>query len=87
MSNAKIKDLLTRLHAEIRTTDVDAETRSLIKELDADIHTLLESNNQQDDTDSILKKAQLLETDFANNHPVAERFIREIVETLARMGI
>ena len=87
MSNEKIKDLLTKLHAELQSTDVDTETRSLMKELDADIHSLLESNDQQDDAGSILERAQLLETDFANSHPVAERFIREIVETLARMGV
>lgn len=87
MSNEKIKDLLSKLHSEIQSTDVDAETRSLIEELDTDIHSLLDSSNHEKDTSSILERAQLLETDFANNHPVAERFIREIVETLARMGV
>jgi len=87
MSNDKIKDLLTRLHAEIQTTEVDAETRSLIKDLDTDIHSLLDSSTDRGDAGSILERAQLLETNFANNHPVAERFIREIVETLARMGV
>jgi len=87
MSNEKIKDLLTKLHAEIQTTDVDAEMRSLIEELDTDIHSLLDSKTQQDEASSVLERAQLLETNFANKHPVAERFIREIVETLARMGV
>ena len=87
MSNEKIKDLLSKLHSEIQSTDVDAETRSLIEELDTDIHSLLDSSTQEKDASSILERAQLLETDFANNHPVAERFIREIVETLARMGV
>lgn len=87
MSNEKIKDLLAKLHDEIQKTDVDAGTRSLIKDLDSDIHELLDAGTAETDAKSVLDRAQMLETGFASKHPVAERFIREIVETLARMGV
>ena len=87
MSNERIKDLLTRLHAELEATDVDAETRSLIKELDTDIHDLLDADSDTDDPNPILERAQLLQTDFANKHPVAERVVREIMDTLAKIGV
>ena len=41
MSNKKLRELLGTLHEEIQKTDVDADTRSLMRELDSDIHKLL----------------------------------------------
>ena len=87
MSNEKIRELLAKLHDEIKKTNVDDGTRSLIQQLDTDIHELLESSEEHADSGSIVERAQRLETGFATDHPVAERFIREIVETLARMGV
>jgi len=87
MSNDKIRELLTKLHDEIEQTDLDAGTHALIQELDSDIHKLLDPNAQQTDSRSIVGTAQKLEADFATDHPVAERVIREIVDTLVRMGV
>lgn len=82
MSNEDIRKLLDKLHDELQKTEVDAETRSLIRELDADIHNLAAANS-----DSVLERARLLEAKFATEHPVAERFMTEVINTLVRMGI
>jgi len=87
MSNAKIKNLLSKLHEEIGGTAVDEETRSLLRVLESDIDDLLESKAEPADTASVLERAQQLETSFAATHPVAERFIREIVDALGKMGV
>ena len=87
MSNEKIQKLLGQLHDEIQGTEVDAETRSLMQVLESDIDDLLSSTDGPADATSVLERAQELETTFAATHPAAERFIREIIDALARIGV
>jgi hypothetical protein len=87
MSNEKIKALLTSLHGEMLSIDLDAEIRVLMEDLDTDIHDLLNPDSEQSDSDTVIENAKFLETKFATEHPVAERFIRELVDTLARIGV
>jgi hypothetical protein len=87
MSNKNIRQLLAKLHDEIQKTEVDADTRSLMRELDSDVHDLLNSNTDTTDTDFLVERAKLLEAEFAISHPTAERFMREVIDALARMGI
>ena len=87
MSNEKIQELLAKLHQEIEATKIDADTRFLMQELDSDIVDLLDSSSTTDDAKSVLERAKRLETRFSTNYPAAERFIREIIDVLARMGV
>jgi len=87
MSNRDIRQLLAELQDEIQKTELDAETRSAVQKLDSDIHDLLDADTDQADTDSVLKRARLLETNFATEHPTVERFMREVIDILVRMGI
>jgi hypothetical protein len=87
MSNNEIRQLLAKLQDEIQKTDLDVETRSLVQKLDADIHELLESDTVGAKTNSVVERAKALETNFASEHPAAERFMREVIDTLVRMGI
>jgi hypothetical protein len=66
---------------------VDEETLALVRELDEEIHRLTEAGAQVDDVEGVLDQAKSMETRFAVDHPVAERFLREIVDALSRVGI
>jgi hypothetical protein len=85
MSSERVKELLKQLRRELDTTDVDPETLSLVRELDGDIQELLDST--ENPVDALMRRAKAVEVRFAVNHRVAERILREIVETLARMGV
>jgi hypothetical protein len=85
MSSERVRDLLKQLRHELDTTDVDPETLSLVRELDGDIQELLDST--ENPVDALMQRAEAMEVRFAVNHRVAERILREIVETLARMGV
>jgi hypothetical protein len=88
MTDKKLKDLLNKLNDELENTDtVDAETLKLVKDLDEDINRLIESGDGGEDYDSVVDHARSVETRFAVDHPVAERFLREIIDTLSRIGI
>ena len=87
MSNKEIRELLAKLRNEIRKTELDNDTRSLVRDLDADIDDLLDPDGDRAETDSVLQKARELETNFATEHPTIERFMREVIDVLVRMGI
>ena len=86
MSNEKLKSLLASIHDELENTDLDAETRSMLKSLDSDIHELLDSDDEAADR-PVIEQAGQLEARFASEHPVAERFMREIIDTLVKLGV
>jgi vacuolar-type H+-ATPase subunit H len=86
MSQERIKALLQQLQQELaNTTTVDAETLAQVKQLDNDIDQWIE--DAEDVNSPIMEDAIALEARFAANHPVAERLIREVIDTLARIGI
>lgn len=88
MSQEKVKELLARLREELEHVgDVDEETLALVRGLDDDIHRLVDPDSEDDDVDSVLDKANAVEARFAVEYPVAERFLREIIDALAKVGI
>ena len=87
MSNREIQNLLAKLEEEIQTTKMDAETQAMARQLDSDIQDLLDEDSDQTDAEPVLTRARTLEATFATDHPVSERFVREVINMLARMGI
>jgi len=87
MSNEKVRELLAKLHDEVQKTEVDAATRSSLRKLDSDIHDLLNSPKPETKITLVLERAELLETRFAIDHPTVERFMREVIDTLAKIGV
>ena len=87
MSNEKVRELLAKLHDEVQKTEVDAATRSSLRKLDSDIHDLLNSPASETKITLVLERAERLETRFAIRHPTAERFMREVIDTLTNIGV
>ena len=88
MTRQNLTDLLNSLHETLENTEqVDDETLALVRQLDEEIHRLTEGAAQPDELDSVLDQAKSMETRFAVDHPVAERFLREIIDALSRVGI
>jgi len=88
MNDKSLKELLNSLHAVLeKTNEVDPETLELVRNLDEEINRLVESDSPDDDFDNVVDQAKSVETRFAVDHPVAERFLREIIEALSKVGI
>jgi len=88
MNDKNLKELLNSLHAVLEKTDeVDPETLELVRNLDEEINRLVESDSSEGDFDSVVDQAKSVETRFAVDHPVAERFLREIIDALSKVGI
>lgn len=84
MSNERIKKLLAQLREELESTDADEDLQKLMGELDDEIHGVIESDA---DVNALVDRAKELEAEFATKHPAAERFMREMIDALVRMGI
>ena len=84
MSKDRIKELLAQLQDEIRKTDMDDELKTLMSDLDSDIHDVIENDEE---VNALIDRAKELEAGFATRYPAAERFMREVIDALVRMGI
>ena len=84
MSKERVKELLGQLREELRKTDVDEELDKMIGELDDEIQGAVDATA---DVDDLVDRAKVLEADFASRYPAVERFMREVIDTLVRMGI
>lgn len=84
MSKERIKELLSQLRDELRTTDIDEDVEQMLGELDDDIDNIIDDNV---DLGEVIERAKEVEANFATNYPTAERFVREVIDLLVRMGI
>jgi len=88
MTEKSLKERLNELQEMLEKTEqIDPETRKLVRDLDEEVDRLLDPESPDDDFDSVMDHARAVETRFAVEHPVAERFLREIIEALSRLGI
>ncbi|MBT3531079.1 MAG: DUF4404 family protein [Gammaproteobacteria bacterium] len=87
MSEERILELLKELHQELKGTEgLSEELAGTVQKLEADI---ADAVNPDVDTseNTILDDAIALEAVFAVSHPVAEKLIRDVINTLSRIGI
>lgn len=87
MTSTNVKSLLEKLRAELRSSDVDEETREALQAFDSEIHQLIDESADGSETGVVTERARELESRFAAEHPTAARVVREIMDTLARIGI
>ncbi len=86
MNQEKIRSLLAQLQKELKEGDkLDQETIALLKQLDSSVDAMIES--AENDNAPVMDDAIALEARFAATHPVAERVLRELIDTLGKMGI
>ena len=74
MTTEQIRDLLAKLKGELGRTELDDET-------------LLTAEAEASDTSAVVERAKELEANFAAEYPAAERFMREVIDALVRMGV
>ena len=87
MSEERVRELVQELVKELESTpELDKELHGSVKKLQSDVEDLV--NPEVDTTENtILDDAIALEAIFATNHPMAERVMRELINTLSRIGI
>jgi hypothetical protein len=87
MSEQRIKELLEELRGEMQRTDsVDEALLTSIRSLESNIGDLVDPTVDSSEN-TVLDDAIALEAVFAESHPVAEKIIRELINSLSRIGI
>ena len=87
MNEERVKQLLKELLDEInQSEDQDEELLESAKRLESDIDALLNPDVDSSDN-TVMDDMIALEARFATNYPVAEKIIRELVNSLSRIGI
>jgi len=87
MSEQRIKELLEELRGEMQRTDsVDEALLTSIRSLESNIGDLVDPTVDSSENTG-LDDAIALEAVFAASHPVAEKIIRELINSLSRIGI
>ncbi len=86
--NDHLKNTLQDLHNHLASTaSVDDELKALLQTLDRDIQQLLNQPAPPADDAPLSTRAQELSAQFAAQHPKLETLLRELSNTLERMGI
>jgi len=88
MEREQLKKTLKNLHQELGQQDhIDPEIESLLATLDVDIHKLVSGDPSAVEPAGVMENAEQLAARYAAGHPRAEALLRELVNTLARMGV
>lgn len=85
MPEKRLKELLGELRMELKGVDDDDVMKSL-DQLEVNIEDLVDPDTDSSEN-SAMDDAIALETRFAANFPVAEQILREVINTLNRIGI
>jgi hypothetical protein len=89
MESNNLKDSLKSLHENLESaTDVDPELMQLLKVLDNDIHQLMAREEREaSEAAGLVRRAQEISARLAVRHPHIEPALREVADTLGKMGI
>ena len=87
MPEKRLKELLEELRTELKGVDgVDDEVMESLDQLEVNIDDLVDPDTDSSEN-SAMDDAIALEARFAANFPVAEQILREVINTLNRIGI
>lgn len=87
MNEEKVKQLLKELLEEINQGEnTDEELLGSAQRLQTDVDSLLNPDVDSSDN-TVMDDMIALEAQFATNYPVAEKILRELVNSLSRIGI
>jgi hypothetical protein len=87
MSSEHLREMLQELRAELRRADaVDAESRELLRAIDADIHGALERAGETRH-ESLAERLRETARRFEDTHPALTEAVGRVLDQLAKMGI
>lgn len=88
MSQSRVNSLLEQIGKELQSENVSSDTADLTVRLSQDIREHVANPDSPDaERQTLLEQVQSLEVEFAQNHPRIEGIIRELIDTLSKMGI
>lgn len=89
MDTNNLKAALAQLHRDLEAGGkLDPELQQLIQTLDRDIQSAVASKEPQDDlVASLNERTQAIDARFSADHPYLSSTLRDVMDTLGKMGI
>ncbi|HEY5654848.1 MAG TPA: DUF4404 family protein [Woeseiaceae bacterium] len=89
MPAEKLKKTIQRVHEELgKSQEVDEDLRRMLLELDRDIDRILAKEpGDTEDADTISERVEEIASRFSAEYPRLEMLLREVSDTLAKLGI
>ena len=88
MDNNKFRELLNQLQNEIKNTQtVDEQGNQLLRDLDGDIHALLERSEENSVQDTFVERLEGVFYHFEVTHPTLTAAISTVLDSLSGAGI
>jgi hypothetical protein len=89
MPAEKLKKTIQRVHEELgKSQEVDEDLRRMLLELDRDIDRILANKpGDTEDADTISERVEEIAGRFSAEYPRLEMLLREVSDTLAKLGI
>jgi len=88
MPDQHLREMLEQLHAELQQAgSVDERSRELLRNVMADIHTLLEPSAAEAQPESLATRLREAVDEFEESHPALTEAVGRVVDALAKMGI
>lgn len=92
MDKSELSALLKKLQSTLESggQPIDADLRQQLHALDRDIQKVLDQDGapeSQEDEVTLEERAQEIEARFATEHPYLASTLRDVMDTLGKMGI
>ena len=89
MPAEKLKKTIQRVHEELgKSQEVDEDLRRMLLQLDRDIDRILAKEpGDTEDADTISERVEEIASRFSAEYPRLEMLLREVSDTLAKLGI
>lgn len=87
MSDNKIQQLLVELHEQLQQkNNLDDETQGLLEQVLEDVKVTLNGDANELETD-LSDRIEQQAVQFEQEHPTLSGILRQIIDTLGRMGV
>ena len=88
MSDTKLHKLLTQVHEQLQQQGViDDESQALLQKVLSDVNTVSNSENSVDLEQDLADRIEQQAVQFEHEHPTLAEILRQIMDTLGRIGV
>lgn len=88
MTDTKLHELLTQVHEQLKQQDsIDDESQALLQKVLSDVNTVLSSENSDDLEQDLTDRIEQQAVQFEHEHPTLAEILRQIMDTLGRIGV
>ncbi|CCK75168.1 MAG: DUF4404 family protein [Oleispira antarctica] len=88
MSDKKLHELLTQVHEQLQQQkSIDGESQALLQRVLADVKVASGSENSDEISQDLSDRIEQQAVEFEQEHPTLAGVLRQIMDTLGRIGV